>query len=58
MGRAFKCDRCGQLFEKQGLYEKPKAVIMIRDKQDKLTGMDICQNCQKRFMDWWQNVSH
>lgn len=69
MSKAYKCDRCGKLFEFvkaeepifDGLVVNSLAVGNIADPRFGLTPsvhspFDICRDCAKSFTWWWRNV--
>lgn len=50
---AYKCDRCGKLFE------KPTASILGIDKRtsvcrDNWEPQDLCPECKKSLEEWWK----
>lgn len=49
MGKAFKCDRCGSLFERKREYEQ--IVIKANHKPFAVT-LDICPECMQDFEKW------
>jgi len=54
MSQVFKCDRCGTIFNKNSY---PKYIFFHQFSIDGVKwSMDICDNCQKEFREWFENV--
>ena len=62
--QAFKCDICGKLYEsytqtkcyKDGKYQ-PSYNIYIKENPDAYShSLDLCEDCQKRLVDFINNV--
>lgn len=54
MSKAYKCDRCGKLFEE---YQKPKNGFVIwRAHKEHYAEPErsLCPECQKSLIDWWK----
>lgn len=60
MARAIKCDRCGELYEKE-IKHFPYPKIKVFDEQYQLENqraylevetLDLCVECQKSFIRW------
>ena len=51
MGRAYKCDRCGELYEKPGT---PRRKIEITDDLHPFPErrLELCWNCQYELIKW------
>lgn len=47
MSKAFCCDRCGKLYQKQG-----KSIIIT---ETVLNSYDLCPNCGKELSSWINN---
>ena len=47
MSKAYKCDRCGDLFEVKQL---PKANYTIQNFDFKIKDIDLCPNCTDTFV--------
>ncbi len=54
MSQVFKCDRCGTIFNKNNY---PKYIFFLQfDINGTEWDVDICDNCQKEFKEWFNNV--
>ncbi len=54
MSQVFKCDRCGTIFKKNNY---PKYTLFHQYSIDGVKlDIDICDNCQKEFKEWFDNV--
>lgn len=54
MSQVFKCDRCGTIFNKN---DYPKYIFFHQFSIDGIKwSVDICDNCQKEFGEWYDNV--
>lgn len=57
MGSAYKCDRCGKLYEKNAVAARKKFKLT---KLDEYRGrqLDLCESCMKSLEKWWEKVAH
>ena len=62
MGRAYKCDRCGKLFESKDpgdihreVDNKHFSISVKRVSDDLLVRQDICDDCKTAFLKFWRN---
>lgn len=54
---AFKCDRCGKLYEKKNTPVIKDCSIIIRGvntKKVSVVDYDICDACARGFENWWK----
>ena len=61
MSKAYKCDRCGKLYEPNNSERisfdgRPLSTLAIGDynSQSFHSPFDICQECAKEFVTWWK----
>lgn len=47
--KAYKCDRCGVLFERKVKNQKYLATTMMRSGY-----LDLCEDCQRKFDKWFE----
>lgn len=57
MGSAYKCDRCGKLYEKTAAVLKRKFKISKMEEY-RCKQMDLCESCMKSLAKWWENGAH
>lgn len=57
MGNAYKCDRCGRLFEKTEMKAKRKFKLSKLDDY-RCKQMDLCESCLKSLCKWWDAGAH
>lgn len=63
MSKAFKCDRCGDLYEP---YEAIPNQFYITQRSFNATAWDLCENCSQELQKWmkkelgckWQMCNH
>lgn len=61
MASAYKCDRCGKIYEPSDFKDKDKETILIavafRDAVEDDYGdlMDICPQCSSELLCWYKN---
>ena len=51
MSNAFKCDRCGKLFEKRRTEERDLYVVI--NPYNPNSAFDLCSNCHTELKNWW-----
>ena len=52
MAKAFKCDRCGTLYEKKKVSRK---IVIHSNEQPFTQTKDVCDKCLASFYEWWKN---
>lgn len=56
MGTAFKCDRCGELYERK--FGTRRYIEITHDLHPYETYiLKLCNNCQKELIDWLGNYT-
>lgn len=53
--RAYKCDRCGKLFEKYKNQGTSEFYNITRDPCSSGDCLDLCPNCNAKLQDWVAN---
>ena len=51
MSNAFKCDRCGKLFEKKR--NEKRDLYVVINPYNPNTAFDLCSNCYTELTNWW-----
>lgn len=57
MGSAYKCDRCGRLYEKSIVISKKRFKLSKLDDY-RCKQMDLCESCLKSLCKWWDAGAH
>ena len=53
--RAKKCDRCGGFYSCYNHTPKLKLVKVTPTPSNYLKQIDLCQECEKKLVDWFEN---
>lgn len=53
--KAYKCDRCGKLFERYELQGTPEFFNITRNPNRSGDCLDLCPNCNAKLQDWVAN---
>ena len=52
MSRAYKCDRCGELYERYDLGIEDLVITPLKNTHNSVY-YDLCKSCRKELTDWF-----
>lgn len=52
MAKAYKCDRCGNYFEKRKLFRNGEYFVRKAGGTEGIIDIDLCESCNSKFQIW------
>ncbi len=56
MSNAFKCDRCGKLFEMKCSEKEKRNLYLVTNPYNQNSEHDLCNDCYTELSNWWLNM--